>query len=504
MRKSIKSFIAIFILVLGVFQLSTVAFAKTNIPSATSDFYVNDFANVFSTDEKVRLIDNAVTLSDEHDGIQVVITTVESLDGDTIENYALEMYNLYEIGKNDMGLLILLSTGDRQIRIEVGKAMEAYINDSKAGRYIDKYAIPSLKENKFDEGLINLQEALISQIVTDIENENTENVQSSDFKTSLDFLSILGTLLVICIVVVIIILIVILVRKVIAKNREKQQTIDTLTKQLETSKHNTIKTMNTATKVINILQRKIDNLLEEKNRLISNYQSLENKYKTLEDRYERVQLLYPTADKDVTDMIEEEIRQRDIALAKEVDFVIQKVIDLSASKDIVSELDNAKACYSRLSHEQQSYVKSDINRLEQLYNESFRLKQEYDRMMEEARKKKLASIAASSITAIISCISIGKAKHLEKLKEAKSIYNNLDSGSRLYFDKSVADKLDKLYREAKRDKEEEEEAERRRKRQEEEERRRRMQSSSYSSFGSPSNYGGFGGHSGGGGASRGF
>lgn len=504
MRKSIKSFIAIFILVLGIFQLSTVAFAKTNIPSATSDFYVNDFANVFSTDEKTRLMDNAITLSDEHDGIQVVVTTVESLDGDTIENYALEMYNLYGIGKDDMGLLILLSTGDRQIRIEVGKAMEAYINDSKAGRFIDKYAIPFLKENKFDEGLINLQEALISQIVTNIENENTENVQSSDSKTNLDFLSILGTLLVICIVVIIIVLIVILVRKVVVKSREKQQTIDTLAKQLETSKQNSIEIRNTATKEINILQTKIDNLSKDKNRLISNYQCLEDKYKTLEDRYYRVQLLYPTADKDVTDMIEEEIRQKNIALAKEVDLVIQKVINLSASKDIVSELDNAKACYSRLNQEQQSYVKSNINRLEQLYNESFRLKQDYDRMMEEERKKKLASVAVASITAIISSISIGKAKHLKKLKEAKSIYDNLDSESRSYFDKSVADKLDKLYKEAKRDKEEEEKAERRRKRREEEERRRRMQSSSHSSFGSSSHYGGFGGHSGGGGASRGF
>ena len=503
MRKSIKSFIAVFILVLGIFQLSAVVFAKTNIPSATSDFYVNDFANVFSTDEKTRLLNNAITLADEHDGIQVVVTTVESLDGDTIENYALEMYNLYGIGKDDMGLLVLLSTGDRQIRIEVGKAMEAYINDSKAGRFIDKYAIPSLKEDKFNEGLINLQEALISQIVTDIENENTENIQSSDSKTSLGFLSVLGVLLVICIVVVIIVLIVILVRKVIAKSKEKQQTIDTLTKQLETCKQNAIEIRNTSFNKISELQIKINNLSADKNRLVSDYQSLEDKYKTLEDRYERVQILYPTADKDVSNMIEEEIRQRDIALAKEVDLVIQKVINLSASKDIVSDLNNAKACYSRLSQKQQSYVKSDINRLEKLYNESFLLKQEYDRMMEEERKKKLALVAVASITSIISCISIGKAKHLKKLKEAKSIYDSLDSGSRSYFDKSVADKLNKLYREAKRDKEEEEEAERRRKRQEEEH-RRHMQSSSYSNFGSSSHYGGFGGHSGGGGASRGF
>ncbi len=140
--------------------------------------------------------------------------------------------------------------------------------------------------------------------------------------------------------------------------------------------------------------------------------------------------------------------------------VIQKVINLSASKDIVSKLEEAKTCYSRLSQKQKSYVQSDINQLNRLYDESKRLKNEYIRMMEEKRNKKLALDAVASITAIISCISIGKAKHLKKLKEAKSIYDTLDSRALSYFDKSVADKLDKLYREAKRDKEEEEEAER--------------------------------------------
>ena len=496
MRKSIKSFIAVIILILGVFQTSAV-FAKDNIPSATSDFYVNDFANVFSTDEKTRLMDNAVKLADEHNGIQVVVTTVESLNGDTIENYAFEMYNLYGIGKNDMGLLVLLSTGDRQIRVEVGKAMEAYINDAKAGRFIDKYAIPSLKENKFDEGLISLQEALISQIITDA--ESTENIQASNSKTNLDFVSILGTIFVIGIIVGIIVLIIIFIRKIIVKSREKQQKIDSLKNQLEVSRQNIIQIKNTNKADINKLQGKINDLLEEKEKSNFNYRCLEDKYEKLEDRYKRVQILYPTADKDVTNMIEEEIRQRDIKLAEETDSIIQKVIGLSASKDIVSKLDNAMSCYLRLDNNQRAYVKSDINRLKQLYNKSLRLKQEYDKKMEEERKKKLAKSAVSSVTAIISGISFGRASHLRKLKEAKAIYDNLESGARLYFDKSVADRLEELYRQAKRDKEEEEEEERRRRRREEERRQ-----SSYSSFGSDSGYGGFGGSSGGGGASRGF
>lgn len=504
MKKSVKRFITLFALILMVFLTSTIAFAESNIPSATSDFYVNDFANVFSIDEKKRLMDNAITLSNEHDGIQVVVTTVESLDGDTIENYALEMYNQYGIGKNDMGLLILLSTGDRLIRIEVGKAMEAYINDSKAGRFINNYAIASLQKNKFNEGLINLQEALISEITTSVENE-----------TNLDSSSILDNLLSMCIAVIIIFLIVSLFFRIIAKSRE----VDNLTRQLEESQQQVSKVRIDADEDISQFQIIISNLSKDKAQLSSKYHSLEKKYKTLEDRYERVQLLYPTADKDVTAMIKEETRQKNIALAKETDEVIQTVINLSADKDILYKLAEVRTRYSRLSQEQKSYVKSDINKLNHLYDESLRLKNEYDKMMEEERKKKSAAEAVASITAIISCISIGKAGNFKKLKEAKSIYDNLDSKAYSYFDKSVLDKLDRLYKEAKRDKEDKEEVERRRQRQEEEEAERRRQrqeeeeskwrrqqeeNRSYSSFGSSSHYGGFGGHSGGGGASRGF
>lgn len=111
------------------------------------------------------------------------------------------------------------------------------------------------------------------------------------------------------------------------------------------------------------------------------------------------------------------------------------------------------------------------------------------------------SLTIDNILNIIAYISYGKARDLRKLKEAKNIYENLNYASQKYVDSSIIEKLDRLIREAKRDKEEEEEAERRRKRREEEE---AAESSSHSSFGSSSHHSGFGGHSGGGGASRGF
>ena len=438
-RKSINSFITLVTLILGIL-FSSLIFAETNIPSATDDFYVNDFANVFSAEEKTRIMDNAVKLSNEHNGVQVVVTTVISLDGNTIENYALEMYNLYGIGKDDMGLLILLSTEDRQIRVEVGKAMEAYIPDSKAGRFIDKYAIPFLKENKFNDGLINLQEALISQIVTTIGKDQTlaassenevENLQdSSSSKVNMEMLDFY-------IVLVSVLLVLIFLRKIC----QQQHEIDLLARQLNTF----FNEKDSKNQDINELQAKIDNLCKEKNRLLSNYQSISAKYNDLLDRYEKVQTLYPTADKEASKMIEEEHRQRDISIAKEVDLGIQKIINLPASKDIISELEKARTCYLNLNQRQKTYVQSDINKLKLLYDESLLLKRNYDKMKKEQKEAEL------------------------RRKRKK----------------------------------EEEETELRRRREEEDRRHR-----SHSSFGnsSPSggHHGGFGGHSGGGGASRGF
>lgn len=502
MRKSIKNLSITVLILLATLLFSTVAYAA-EIPAATDEFYVNDFADVFTAEEEERLLDNAVTLAEESDGIQVVVTTVESLDGDSVENYAVEMYNQYEIGKDDMGLLILLSTGDRQIRVEVGRAMEAYINDSKAGRFMDEYAIPYLSENKFNEGLINLQKALIDEIVATVESESESESESAQTTQDSEFASsaigdIFGGILIAIVLIVIVLAVITLVKKIIAKSKRKQQEIDSLRHQLENTKSDFKQETNNLKGVIN-------SLLAEKGTLSTAYDTLKNKYATLNDRYERVKILYPEADQKVSDMIKEEIRQKNMALAKKVDEIIGRVINLQASKDIVQDVKIALDSYSRLTKEQRAFVESDIRRLKKLYDESVELKEEYDRIQEEKRRKKAAADALSSINSVIAGITIGKSMHLRKLKDAMSIYNNLDAGSKEFFDKSTLDRLNKLYRDAKRDKEEEEEERRRRRRRrEEEERRRRMSSSSHSSFGGGSHHSGFGGHSGGGGASRGF
>lgn len=169
----------IILLVLGFLIIPTFASAKTKIPTQTNEFYVNDFADVLTDNQEKELVQKAKSYADNNNGIQVVITTVKSLDGETLEYYAHDMYNQYGIGKDDMGVLILLVTQDRDIRMEIGTAMEAYINDAKAGRMIDIYAIEHFKNDEFAEGLIELQEGTFKEI-TAMTNGEESTVPEED------------------------------------------------------------------------------------------------------------------------------------------------------------------------------------------------------------------------------------------------------------------------------------------------------------------------------------
>lgn len=100
---------------------------------------------------------------DDAVGAQLVVVTVPTLGEQSIEEYANELFNEWGIGgkEKDNGLLVLLSVGEREVRIEVGYGLEGAVNDAKAGRLLDTYAIPSFQEDAFGEGLVRLYNAML-------------------------------------------------------------------------------------------------------------------------------------------------------------------------------------------------------------------------------------------------------------------------------------------------------------------------------------------------------
>lgn len=151
--------------------------ADASVPQPSDSFYINDFADVIYSDSEEYILSNSVTLADKT-GAQLVVATVKSLEGRDVDSYALDMFRAWKIGgnKNNTGVLILLAPNEREVRIEVGYGLEGRINDSKAGRFIDEYAVPRFKNDNWDEGILSLYLAVLSEIYSEYGVEIPENV----------------------------------------------------------------------------------------------------------------------------------------------------------------------------------------------------------------------------------------------------------------------------------------------------------------------------------------
>lgn len=178
MKSRLKPRIMIFTAVLSAALLAVTAFAAITVPSHTDSFFVNDFAGVLSAETEQYIMQQSKAWN-ESDGTQVVVTTIPSLEGNAIEDYALEMARSWGIGgkETDNGLLILLAVEDREVRVEIGYGMEGIINDAKAGRHI-RSASKFYGEDNWGEGTLTLYNGIMGELGNPISGEAEEEGSS--------------------------------------------------------------------------------------------------------------------------------------------------------------------------------------------------------------------------------------------------------------------------------------------------------------------------------------
>ena len=176
-KKILKALVIFFILA----TISYKTFA-TNV-KPTNDFYVNDYANLLSEDVKQYIINSNIELN-RQTGAQIVVVTVQSLEGRSIEEFATELFREFGIGDKEKnnGLLLLLALDERLFRVEVGYGLEGLLPDARTGRIQDECLIPYLKENKWDEGIKNGFSAFL-KIIAD---EYNVDVNVQEFTGNID------------------------------------------------------------------------------------------------------------------------------------------------------------------------------------------------------------------------------------------------------------------------------------------------------------------------------
>lgn len=155
--------------------------SQDDYPSPTSDFFVNDFASCLTDEDKSTIQALGEELY-EKTKAQVVVVTVQSLGGRDIESYSIGLAREWGIGDkdDDSGVLLLLSTGDRQVRIEVGKGLEGSLTDGKSGRILDSYAVPYLKNSDYSTGLRECYKKLVEEVYSEYGVEGYTSIDDTD------------------------------------------------------------------------------------------------------------------------------------------------------------------------------------------------------------------------------------------------------------------------------------------------------------------------------------
>ena len=134
-------------------------------PSASAGIYVQDNAEVLS-EPVYRYLQSLGRQLDQKTTAQLAVVTVNSLHGAPLEDYSLQILRQWGIGSKEKnnGVLMLISTGDRKSRVEVGYGLEGALTDSLTGQIQDQYMLPYFRKGNYEEGIVRGYEALAQAI----------------------------------------------------------------------------------------------------------------------------------------------------------------------------------------------------------------------------------------------------------------------------------------------------------------------------------------------------
>src|SRR5690606_22202488 len=86
---------------------------------------------------------------------QIVVATIDSLEGEAIEPYANRLFRAWRLGQagEDNGILLLVAVADRRMRIEVGYGLEGTLTDLHSKLIIENTMVPAFHAGDFSGGI---------------------------------------------------------------------------------------------------------------------------------------------------------------------------------------------------------------------------------------------------------------------------------------------------------------------------------------------------------------
>ena len=155
---------AVLACLLVIIPAAPVISAVAEIPAAPSQ-YVMDLAGIIDDAVKSRL-NSGLRELEEKTTVQMVILTVTSLNGDSIEDVSIKTAEKWKLGQKgkDNGVLLLVSLQDRKYRFEIGYGLEQVLPDSLVGSIGRSYLVPNFRKGDYSSGIYSAAFAVMNAI----------------------------------------------------------------------------------------------------------------------------------------------------------------------------------------------------------------------------------------------------------------------------------------------------------------------------------------------------
>lgn len=115
---------------------------------------VVDKAGILSRSEFEK-IENFLLDLDRKSKVQIAVLIIPSLEGESIEDYSMQVAEEWKLGdkEKDSGALLLVAVKDKKLRIEVGYGLEENLTDSRSGQIIRSFIAPQFRSGNYGEGI---------------------------------------------------------------------------------------------------------------------------------------------------------------------------------------------------------------------------------------------------------------------------------------------------------------------------------------------------------------
>ena len=137
---------------LTLLLIGSIAIAAQTLPKPSGR--IADLANVIDASTEADL-DRRLDELEQRTTSEIAVVTVPSLEGASVEDYAVRLFKEWGIGqaKSDNGVLVLVAPNEREMRIEVGYGLEGVLPDGLSGEIIRDQFIPRFRDNDYNAGI---------------------------------------------------------------------------------------------------------------------------------------------------------------------------------------------------------------------------------------------------------------------------------------------------------------------------------------------------------------